>query len=959
MATTRDLHLDPLNLPSTRFTSSSPATAGLTASSGRFPSIANHHDAPHSASAAQSKFRASLGGPAVGPASSSSASSSSGAAASNNWRAVSPASRASTGADGLGLGGGRAHGLRPASELLSVSHGAHHHPQQQQSGGAGAGANGDTIDRWFEDLQQYEATLEDMAAASLDANFKEELSAIEQWFRVLSEAERTAALYSLLQSATPLQMRFFITILQQMARQDPVSAALLSPANPSQLSFESQMEAKLASFGLKSPASPVVRQFARQSLAASTGAAAAAGPPSSAALDLLAPPDAAAPPSAASAAASSANSPAASTLASQRAKLKASARTSAPANLLLSASGGSASLGESLKSPLWAKDETVRERSPSPRPKSTGSAHADGNSPAPAQQQAPASAAGAYLRSPGLDGGAASSSFDNQLSPLVGGNWASMVNTPLVPMFGKGDQMEQGNYGVASPNLDAAAHAGWNGAPQPTSPNPSSGIVLDDARKFRRSARISGGALGGMYDEASSSSSGAIAAASSALSASTASDRAQSAATAQKRVQDQLHAVQQLKNMQQSAINLGLGALGSSTNGGGGGPPASPGLGGVNGSRLSSTGALSSPGLQQTAMQAQQNWRNANAAHLPPPSPQQQHQQGGQHSHLGHLGQQGHQYQQQHNLQQLQQQQQDLYGMHGGLGAGLAGLGVVGGGSPSPQQIQAQTQAQLASLVALQQQMIQQQQQLQSLASLNGLGIPNAGLGVGMGGLLGPQLSPRLGGGGGGGGGTSPGVGGGFGLGFGGGMPSPRRSPRPHGNDRSPHFGSYGHSSRPGGGSSSAGAGGVGGGSAGGGGGGANPQQTPGSGANPDEPLDMALLGDTPAWLRSLRLHKYTGIFEGSTWQEMAVMGDKDLEDKGVGALGARRKLLKVFETVRAKTGLAAAAGTSSNGSASSPVEGDNHSHSSPNSPASDSLPVTPNMGARSPALDGGDEAHP
>ncbi|KPV75568.1 uncharacterized protein RHOBADRAFT_14195, partial [Rhodotorula graminis WP1] len=69
-----------------------------------------------------------------------------------------------------------------------------------------------------------------MAAASLDANFKEELSAIEQWFRVLSEAERTAALYSLLQSATPLQMRFFITILQQMARQDPVSAALLSPA---------------------------------------------------------------------------------------------------------------------------------------------------------------------------------------------------------------------------------------------------------------------------------------------------------------------------------------------------------------------------------------------------------------------------------------------------------------------------------------------------------------------------------------------------------------------------------------------------------------------------------------------------------------------------------------------------------------------------------------------------------
>jgi hypothetical protein len=92
------------------------------------------------------------------------------------------------------------------------------------------------IDRWFEDLQHYEATLEEMAAASLDANFKEELSAIEQWFRVLSEAERTAALYSLLQSSTQVQMRFFVTVLQQMARADPMSA-LLSPAHPGQREF--------------------------------------------------------------------------------------------------------------------------------------------------------------------------------------------------------------------------------------------------------------------------------------------------------------------------------------------------------------------------------------------------------------------------------------------------------------------------------------------------------------------------------------------------------------------------------------------------------------------------------------------------------------------------------------------------------------------------------------------------
>lgn len=33
----------------------------------------------------------------------------------------------------------------------------------------------EAIDKWFEDLQSYEATLEEMAAASLDANFKEEV----------------------------------------------------------------------------------------------------------------------------------------------------------------------------------------------------------------------------------------------------------------------------------------------------------------------------------------------------------------------------------------------------------------------------------------------------------------------------------------------------------------------------------------------------------------------------------------------------------------------------------------------------------------------------------------------------------------------------------------------------------------------------------------------------------------
>jgi RNA-binding protein VTS1 len=96
---------------------------------------------------------------------------------------------------------------------------------------------GEQLDEWERELQHYEATLEEMASASLD--MKEELGAVEQWFRVLTEAERTAALYSLLQQATQVQIRFFLTVLQQMASKTPVNH-LLSPA-----SFEKGIPKKL------------------------------------------------------------------------------------------------------------------------------------------------------------------------------------------------------------------------------------------------------------------------------------------------------------------------------------------------------------------------------------------------------------------------------------------------------------------------------------------------------------------------------------------------------------------------------------------------------------------------------------------------------------------------------------------------------------------------------------------
>jgi hypothetical protein len=75
-------------------------------------------------------------------------------------------------------------------------------------------------------------------------------------------------------------------------------------------------------------------------------------------------------------------------------------------------------------------------------------------------------------------------------------------------------------------------------------------------------------------------------------------------------------------------------------------------------------------------------------------------------------------------------------------------------------------------------------------------------------------------------------------------------------------------------------------------------------GKKDEEEVDPRLLEDVPAWLRSLRLHKYTPNFEGMKWQDMVVLDEPALESKGVAALGARRKMLKTFEIVRKKMGL-------------------------------------------------------
>ena len=109
-----------------------------------------------------------------------------------------------------------ARNIRPASEMI--------YNQAQQYDAADKAA-----EQWIAEIDQCETTLEEMAGATTDQDFKDELTAIEQWFRVLSEAERTASLYSLLQQATKVQILFFIQTLEEMLRKQPMPG-MLSPS---------------------------------------------------------------------------------------------------------------------------------------------------------------------------------------------------------------------------------------------------------------------------------------------------------------------------------------------------------------------------------------------------------------------------------------------------------------------------------------------------------------------------------------------------------------------------------------------------------------------------------------------------------------------------------------------------------------------------------------------------------
>jgi len=95
-------------------------------------------------------------------------------------------------------------------------------------------------------LQEYGSTLAEIAVATSDAKFKEELTAIESWYQVLSRSERTTSIYTLLQHSDQDQKRFFIALIQQLLKAEVESTANVS-------SEDNQLKPKPFARGLRPP----------------------------------------------------------------------------------------------------------------------------------------------------------------------------------------------------------------------------------------------------------------------------------------------------------------------------------------------------------------------------------------------------------------------------------------------------------------------------------------------------------------------------------------------------------------------------------------------------------------------------------------------------------------------------------------------------------------------------------
>ncbi|KAH8658753.1 hypothetical protein BGZ60DRAFT_126352 [Tricladium varicosporioides] len=357
--------------------------------------------------------------------------------------------------------------IRPSSDFYGSTQ------QSQGQGGAENDASDKIAQQWIADIDQYETTLEEMAAATLDQDFKDELSAIEQWFRVLSEAERTAALYALLQQTTQVQIRFFIQVLQQMGKSHPMSG-VLSPANFDKDPMSNRLSDAMNKLSVDGSRNSLTRPPTTPGLKRHSGL-----DPST--INAMFPDAAAA-------------------IATEKAKFTqqtgnppSSNRNSAAydnrnsiAAPIISGPGDSADNGQPPPSPWGA-----RSNDQSARPKSSS-----GQPPMGQFIQPPPSAG---LRSPmsQIPGSSNLQSTtitapDNQgsgLPPLSpynagNGNWASMVNTPMVPNFNAANSSTQADMVANATAMKLAALSTVNNR-----------FALDDVRKYRR-ARSNDGQIG-------------------------------------------------------------------------------------------------------------------------------------------------------------------------------------------------------------------------------------------------------------------------------------------------------------------------------------------------------------------------------------------------------------------------------------------------------------------------------
>ncbi|KAL8750766.1 MAG: hypothetical protein Q9199_006860 [Rusavskia elegans] len=348
--------------------------------------------------------------------------------------------------------------MRPASEVY-YNQSQHSHSQSNHD---------DVMDKaaqqWIADIDQYEITLEEMAAATLDQDFKDELAAIEQWFKVLSEAERTAALYALLQQTTQVQIRFFIQVLQQMAKSHPMSG-ILSPANFGEKdAMSNRLSDAMSKLNVEGSRSSLGRPPPSPGNKRNSGL-----DPST--INAMFPDAAAA-------------------IAKKKAEYTQQTGNAPTSNRNSAAYGERTSL---IAPSLAAPAEPIKENVAQPSPTPWGQRHNDNRPKSSGQQsinQHIQVSATAGLRSPrplqlagtGAVQNTSVSAFDHNgdqaiLSPynIGGASWASMTNTPMVANFGAQQASNQADMVANATAMKLAALSTVNNR-----------IALDDVRKYRR-----------------------------------------------------------------------------------------------------------------------------------------------------------------------------------------------------------------------------------------------------------------------------------------------------------------------------------------------------------------------------------------------------------------------------------------------------------------------------------------